>query len=86
MENDNSDNNLSIPSDVDSGSCKLLGEFGYCLAWLWLIIQLGPVALVVQALMGLLVIGALVFKRHRETNRRPWKIWFVFFLNDFHLY
>ena len=50
------------------------------------IIQLGPVALVVQALMGLLVIGALVFKRHRETNRRPWKIWFVFFLNDFHLY
>ena len=48
--------------------------------------QLGPVALVVQALMGLLVIGALVLKRHRETNRRPWKIWFVFFLNDFDLY
>ncbi|KAG0702407.1 vacuolar membrane protein-domain-containing protein [Suillus ampliporus] len=36
---------------------------------------LGPTALVVQALMGVLVILSLVYKRHRETKKRPWRIW-----------
>ncbi|THH12270.1 hypothetical protein EW145_g114 [Phellinidium pouzarii] len=36
---------------------------------------LGPTALVVQSLMGVLVILSLVFKRHREKPKRPWKIW-----------
>lgn len=45
--------------DVDSGSCRLLG----------------PTALIVQGLMGILVILSLVYKRHREEPRRPWRIW-----------
>ncbi|KAF9226867.1 hypothetical protein BS17DRAFT_776254 [Gyrodon lividus] len=36
---------------------------------------LGPTALVVQALMGVFAILSLVYKRHRETQKRPWKIW-----------
>ncbi|KAG2343662.1 hypothetical protein BDR05DRAFT_883813 [Suillus weaverae] len=36
---------------------------------------LGPTALVVQALMGVLVILSLVYKRHREPQKRPWRIW-----------
>ncbi|TFK25940.1 hypothetical protein FA15DRAFT_667932 [Coprinopsis marcescibilis] len=36
---------------------------------------LGPTALIVQGLMGILVIGSLVFKRYREKPRRPWRIW-----------
>ncbi|CDO77017.1 hypothetical protein BN946_scf184380.g2 [Trametes cinnabarina] len=45
--------------NVDRRSCRLLG----------------PTALVVQALMGVLVILSLVYKRHRETPKRPWRIW-----------
>jgi hypothetical protein len=30
---------------------------------------------VVQGLLGLLVILSLVYKRHRESPKRPWKIW-----------
>jgi hypothetical protein len=45
--------------DVDRHSCRLLG----------------PTALVVQALMGVLVILSLVYKRHREKPTRPWRIW-----------
>ncbi|KAH9482941.1 Vacuolar membrane protein [Psilocybe cubensis] len=55
-------NDDSLPStlpDVDQPSCQLLG----------------PTALIVQALMGLLVILSLVYKRHRETPKRPWRIW-----------
>lgn len=44
---------------IDKPSCQLLG----------------PTALVVQALMGVLVILSLVYKRHRERPVRPWKIW-----------
>ncbi|KIO12408.1 hypothetical protein M404DRAFT_993402 [Pisolithus tinctorius Marx 270] len=44
---------------VDRKSCQLLG----------------PTALVVQGLMGVLAILSLVYKRHRETHKRPWKIW-----------
>ncbi|KAH7923663.1 hypothetical protein BV22DRAFT_1130483 [Leucogyrophana mollusca] len=36
---------------------------------------LGPTALIVQALMGVLVILSLVYKRHREPHKRPWRIW-----------
>ena len=35
----------------------------------------GPTALVVQALMGVLVIASLVYKRQRELPRRKWKVW-----------
>ncbi|OBZ70347.1 hypothetical protein A0H81_09722 [Grifola frondosa] len=45
--------------DVDRRSCRLLG----------------PTALITQGLMGLLVISSLVYKRHRETPKRPWRIW-----------
>ncbi|KAH9943145.1 vacuolar membrane protein-domain-containing protein [Epithele typhae] len=45
--------------NVDKRSCRLLG----------------PTALIVQALMGVLVILSLVYKRHRETPKRPWRIW-----------
>ncbi|KAH9174511.1 hypothetical protein EDB89DRAFT_2148048 [Lactarius sanguifluus] len=44
---------------VDRRSCQLLG----------------PTALIVQALMGVLVISSLLFKRHREKPKRPWRIW-----------
>ncbi|KAI6135197.1 vacuolar membrane protein-domain-containing protein [Pisolithus thermaeus] len=44
---------------VDRKSCQLLG----------------PTALVVQGLMGVLAILSLVYKRHREIHKRPWKIW-----------
>ncbi|PWN24489.1 hypothetical protein BDZ90DRAFT_212407, partial [Jaminaea rosea] len=47
--------------DVDDANCRLLGPF----------------ALVVQALMGILVVGTLVWKRQRERPRRPWKIWLL---------
>ncbi|KAJ7724840.1 vacuolar membrane protein-domain-containing protein [Mycena metata] len=36
---------------------------------------LGPIALTVQGLMGVLVILSLVYKRHREKPMRPWRIW-----------
>lgn len=62
--------------DVDSKSCRLLG----------------PTALIVQGLLGILVILSLVspfggvadvhhsskyqvYKRHRESPKRPWRIW-----------
>jgi hypothetical protein len=32
---------------------------------------------IVQALMGVLVILSLVYKRHREPQKRPWRIWSV---------
>ncbi|THV08226.1 hypothetical protein K435DRAFT_824799 [Dendrothele bispora CBS 962.96] len=45
--------------NVDRHSCQLLG----------------PTALIVQGLMGILVILSLLYKRHRESPKRPWKIW-----------
>ncbi|KXN92354.1 hypothetical protein AN958_08585 [Leucoagaricus sp. SymC.cos] len=45
--------------DVDKRSCQLLG----------------PTALVVQGLLGVLVLLSLVYKRHREVSKRPWRIW-----------
>ncbi|KAF4619221.1 hypothetical protein D9613_004975 [Agrocybe pediades] len=45
--------------EVDQPSCQLLGR----------------TALIVQGLMGLFVILSLVYKRHRESPKRPWRIW-----------
>ncbi|KAL6309836.1 vacuolar membrane protein-domain-containing protein [Sparassis latifolia] len=45
--------------DVDRRSCRLLG----------------PTALITQGLMGVLVMSSLVYKRHREEPKRPWRIW-----------
>ncbi|SPO21498.1 related to Vacuolar membrane protein [Ustilago trichophora] len=45
--------------EVDGDNCKLMGPF----------------ALFVQAIMGILVIGSLVYKRQREKPKRKWKIW-----------
>jgi hypothetical protein len=36
---------------------------------------LGPPALIVQALMGVMVVLTLVYKRHREKPKRKWRIW-----------
>lgn len=53
---------LPIPiPDTDVKRCRLLG----------------PTALVVQALMGLIVILSLVWKRNHESPRRPWRIWYA---------
>ena len=35
------------------------------------------VALIIQGLMGLLVVGSLIYKRQRESPRRKWKIWIL---------
>ncbi|EIM87847.1 uncharacterized protein STEHIDRAFT_76464 [Stereum hirsutum FP-91666 SS1] len=44
---------------VDRQSCQLLG----------------PTALIVQSLMGVVVILSLLYKRQREKPKRPWRIW-----------
>jgi len=54
-----SENGTFSDYPVDRRSCQLLG----------------PTALVVQALMGILVVLSLVYKRHREKPKRPWRIW-----------
>lgn len=45
--------------DKNSGECQLLGPF----------------ALLVQGALGILALSSLVFKRYRETPRRPLKVW-----------
>ncbi|OQO11513.1 hypothetical protein B0A48_03240 [Cryoendolithus antarcticus] len=37
---------------------------------------LGPFALIVQGALGGMALLALVYKRFRESPKRPWKIWF----------
>lgn len=37
---------------------------------------LGPFALFVQGALGLLALLTLVFKRFRESPKRPWRVWF----------
>jgi hypothetical protein len=49
-----------MDSEDDNGECHLLG----------------PYALIVQGALGLLAISSLVYKRWRETPRRPLKVWF----------
>ncbi|KAH3683683.1 hypothetical protein WICPIJ_005367 [Wickerhamomyces pijperi] len=36
---------------------------------------LGPVSIVIQSLMALIVISSLVLKRYSEKSPRPWKVW-----------
>jgi hypothetical protein len=36
---------------------------------------LGPFALLIQGALGILALSSLVFKRYRETPRRPLKVW-----------
>lgn len=50
-----------VDTPVDNEHCKLLG----------------PVALLVQGVMGIIVVLSLVYKRHREKPMRPWRIWCV---------
>ncbi|WFD34977.1 hypothetical protein MCUN1_001823 [Malassezia cuniculi] len=38
---------------------------------------MGPVAMVVQFLMGGMVLGSLVYKRYKETPQRPWRVWMM---------
>ncbi|KAG0670912.1 hypothetical protein C6P40_003995 [Pichia californica] len=46
--------------DTDNGKCELLGPF----------------ALLVQGILGILAISSLVWKRyHEHPHRRPWTIW-----------
>ena len=45
--------------DEDDGECKLLGPF----------------ALLIQGALGILALMSLVWKRYRETPRRPLKVW-----------
>lgn len=49
-----------MDAEDNNGECKLLGSF----------------ALLVQGALGLLALSSLVYKRWRETPRRPLKIWF----------
>ncbi|PSN64307.1 hypothetical protein BS50DRAFT_590143 [Corynespora cassiicola Philippines] len=50
----------SPQEEEDNGECHLLGDF----------------ALFVQGALGLLAVSSLVYKRFRESPRRPIKIWF----------
>lgn len=45
--------------DKKSGECQLLGPF----------------ALLIQGALGILALSSLVFKRYRESPRRPLKVW-----------
>ena len=47
-------------AEADENQCKLLGPF----------------ALLVQGALGVLALLTLVFKRYRESPKRPWRVWF----------
>jgi hypothetical protein len=47
-------------AEVEDNQCKLLGPF----------------ALLVQGALGVLALLTLVFKRYRESPKRPWRVWF----------
>lgn len=69
--------------DVDQSGCRLLGPTALVRAALT---HRGssPDSFneqVTQGLMGVLVIASLIYKRHRESPRRPWRIWCVFMIN-----
>lgn len=49
------------PPDITAERCHLLG----------------PTALVVQAIMGVMVLSSLVVKRHLEKRKRPWRVWML---------
>ncbi|KAK4053408.1 hypothetical protein OIV83_001573 [Microbotryomycetes sp. JL201] len=50
---------VALGGEVDPETCQLLG----------------PVALGVQALMGIIVVGSLVLKRAQERPKRKWRVW-----------
>ncbi|SCV72397.1 BQ2448_3934 [Microbotryum intermedium] len=50
---------VALKEEIDPETCELLGPF----------------ALVVQAIMGIVVVGSLVIKRAQEKPRRRWKVW-----------
>jgi hypothetical protein len=54
-----SDKGPKHDEDKKSGECQLLGPF----------------ALLIQGALGILALSSLVFKRYRETPRRPLKVW-----------
>ncbi|TID22462.1 fk506-binding protein 2 precursor [Venturia nashicola] len=54
-----SDKGPKHDGDRKSGECQLLGPF----------------ALLIQGALGILALSSLVFKRYRETPRRPLKVW-----------
>ncbi|QDS78175.1 hypothetical protein FKW77_005338 [Venturia effusa] len=58
-EHEGSDKGPKHDGDKNSGECQLLGPF----------------ALLIQAALGILALSSLVFKRYRETPRRPIKVW-----------
>jgi len=64
--------------DVDGGSCQLLGQTALVSATA-LLASIGLLTMIkiVQGLLGIFVILSLVFKRHRESPKRPWRIWFA---------
>lgn len=55
------DGEIGLPDHLPDRNCRLLGPF----------------ALFVQAVMGVVVVGSLVLKRQGEKPKRPWKIWCV---------
>jgi hypothetical protein len=64
---------------VDPESCELLGPTALVRGFISSScnVMMRRVEQVVQGLMGILVILSLVYKRHRETPKRPWRIWLV---------
>jgi hypothetical protein len=50
---------LSLAPEVDRRQCQLLG----------------PLAIGIQAVMGIVVLGSLLLKRQQESPKRPWRIW-----------
>ncbi len=61
--------------DVDRKSCELLGETALVRIPSCTSQYSKFIAQIVQALMGVLVICSLAYKRQRESPKRPWKIW-----------
>lgn len=58
-----------LPDDDSSPKQMAENESGECRL-------LGPFALLVQAALGGVALLTLVWKRFRETPKRPWKVWF----------
>lgn len=54
------DDQITLEQEEDQAECRLLGPF----------------ALLVQGALGAVAVLSLVWKRYRETPKRPWKIWF----------
>ncbi|KAL4403071.1 hypothetical protein ACI68E_000853 [Malassezia pachydermatis] len=56
---------LPLPSPsvarIDERNCKLFG----------------PVSIVTQLLLGVVVLGSLLYKRYRERPRRAWRVWMM---------